>query len=342
MPELSILIVAYHSQGDLEGCLPSLSLQSYRDFEIVIVNNSPEDVLATWLAQNHPQVKLVDNPTNTGYAGGNNLGLQTIHSNYVLFLNPDTVLEPDALETLMNTARQHPDAMLNPMLLAPGGNVNACGLEMHVTGITTCRGLGQHPARFLTPHPIPLLSGAALLVPTQLLKKLGGFNQSYFMYLEDVELSLRAKLLGVPLLCEPGAKIHHAYKAAVSPSKFFYLERNRWLTLLRLCEKETLRGLMPALVLTELMTWGYALLRGPRFLLLRFQVYTSLWSLRKTVRAQRESVQRERCFPDEVWLEDCLTVLPFEQLVSSQRLANVLQQVSQFFYVRPQNLERSS
>ncbi len=139
-PELSVIIVSYDSLNDLKRCLPTLSAQSATvAFELIVVDNHGRDGVAEWLAQQYPSVLLIRNPANSGYAGGNNLGLTQAKGHWVLFLNPDTELAPDCLDQLMATARKHPDALITPKLLKPDGTINACGNEMHYTGLTTLR-----------------------------------------------------------------------------------------------------------------------------------------------------------------------------------------------------------
>ncbi|WP_198175306.1 glycosyltransferase family 2 protein [Spirosoma telluris] len=138
---LSIIIVSYNSRVDLARCLPTLFSQQTQDsFEVIVVDNHGTDGVATELLTQYPQVRLIQNLANTGYAGGNNLGLAQAKGHWVLFLNPDTELWPGCLERLMTTARQYPSALITPKLLNPDGTINACGNQMQYTGITTCRG----------------------------------------------------------------------------------------------------------------------------------------------------------------------------------------------------------
>lgn len=331
-PDLSILILAYKSQTDLELCLPSIKAQTFTDYEIIVINNSPEDHLDTWLSAHYPEVVCVNNPENTGYAGGNNLGLAYVQGQHLLILNPDTKLEPGALTTLMAAVTQNPNALINPKLLKPDGLLNGCGLEMHFSGVTTCRGLDLPANSFQALHEVPLVSGAAILVRTEVMVHLGGFDESYFMYMEDVELSLRAKLLGYRLLCEPEAVITHAYVQSMNADKYFYLERNRLLTLWKIYEGPTLRSLAPSLILTELLMMVYALSQGPQYVLKRYTIYTWFWQHWSDVQGQRRILQLQRKVSDEAILKDCLTSLPFDQLMKSQRFAALLNRLFEPLY----------
>ncbi len=183
LSELTVLIVSYNSQADLAQCLPSLYNQSYQNFEVVVVDNAPHDGTGDWLKATYPDVLLVSNPENTGYAGGNNMGLEHVRGQWVLFLNPDTKLHEGALEQLISSAKRNPNALVNSKLLNPDGTVNASGLVMHYTGISTCRGLNEASSQYHGLEPVPLVSGAAFAVSREVLADIGGFQAGYFMWL---------------------------------------------------------------------------------------------------------------------------------------------------------------
>lgn len=330
MPELTLLIVSYNSRADLERLLPSVYAQGV-ECEILVVDNNPADGTGEWLRQHHPAVRVLSSAHNGGYAGGNNLGIREALGEYVLVLNPDTVLHPGALQTLLEAARAHPEALIGAKLLNPDGTVNAVGNHMHYSGITTCRGLGEPAARYRGLEPVPLVSGAAFIAARRTLLELGGFDEAYWMYLEDTDLSLRARLRGHPLFSANDAVITHHYRLGMSPRKFYHLERNRLLTLLKVYEGRTLRRIAPALLLTELATWAFALLKGWPYLRARWQGYRWLWRNRAAIRAKRAEVQRSRSVPDAVILRDALTRLPFDQL-TSPKLAGVLERLTTPLY----------
>ncbi|WP_027891369.1 glycosyltransferase family 2 protein [Calidithermus chliarophilus] len=330
MPELTLLIVAYNSRADLERLLPSVYGQGV-ECEILVVDNNPADGTGEWLRQHHPAVRVVSSPRNGGYAGGNNFGIREAQGEFVLVLNPDTVLHPGALQTLLEAARAHPDALIGAKLLNPDGTVNAVGNHMHYSGITTCRGLGEPAGRYRGLEPVPLVSGAAFITARQTLLGLGGFDEDYWMYLEDTDLSLRARLRGHPVYSANDAVITHYYRLGMSPRKFYHLERNRLLTLLKVYEGRTLRRIAPALLLTELATWAFALLKGWPYLRARWESYGWLWRNRAAVRAKRAAVQQSRSVPDAAILRDTLTQLPFDQLTSPE-LAGVLERLTTPLY----------
>ncbi|GAB4001937.1 glycosyltransferase family 2 protein [Spirosoma daeguense] len=336
---LSIIIVSYNSLTDLTRCLPTLFSQQFTDpFEVIVVDNHGNDGVASTLPYAYPQIQFIRNPANTGYAGGNNLGLKFAKGKWILFLNPDTELWAGSLGQLLRTAKANPTALITPKLLNPDGTINACGNQMHYTGITTCRGLNQPADKYQQIESIPLLSGAALVTPKAILDQIGGFDETYFMYFEDTELSLRARLAGYPLLCDAQAVITHYYKLGFSPAKFYYLERNRLLTFLTTFRRATLLKLLPALLLTELLMWVFAL-RGLAYLKQRFRTYAYLYRNRKAIRLRHQTVQSFRQVTDATLVEGSLLTLPFEQLAGGT-LGRLLDALMRPFYklLRPKKI----
>ncbi|GAB3923041.1 glycosyltransferase family 2 protein [Larkinella terrae] len=314
VPELSIILVSYNSLSDLQRFLPTLRAQKTGfSYEIIVVDNHGNDGVRDWIKTAKSPIRYYQNTTNSGYAGGNNLGLKYASGRWTLFLNPDTALLPDCLERLRKTAHEFPDAFITPKLLNPDGTINACGNVMHYTGITTCRGLNEPSGTYTNLEIVPLLSGAAFLAPTLALRRLGGFDETYFMYFEDTDLSLRARLAGYSLLCDARAGIVHHYKLGMNPRKFYHLERNRLLTFLKIFSRKTLLQLLPALLITEAMTWAYSL-RGWAYFRARFQGYYWLWKNRPAWLQNRRTIQQNRQIPDQAILNDSLLSLPFEQL----------------------------
>jgi GT2 family glycosyltransferase len=170
------------------------------------------------------------------------------------------------------------------------------------------------------------ISGAAFAVSKRLFDLLGGFDGSFFLYVEDNDLSWRAQLAGYDCQCVPRSVVYHEYRPQFGPSKYFYLERNRYLMLLKSFRGRTLAVLMPALALSELVTWGYALLQGRGYVAAKLRVYKWLAQHSAEVRRARAQVQERRLVPDRRLLERCSYQLGY-QLASDGFAATVAQAV---------------
>ena len=316
--DLTIIIVSYNSLEDLKRCLPSIKKQEVSFlYNILIVDNHGSDGVADWVTYEYPDIIFISNLANTGYSGGNNLGIAGASSQWVFLLNPDTELHAGCLEQLMKTACKKPDAFINPKLLNADGSINACGNEMHYTGLTTCRGIYQQAEKYTKLEEIPLLSGAAIWCSKENISKLNGFNEKYFMYYEDTDLSLRARLSGFELYCEARAIVTHYYTLGMGASKLYYLERNRLFTLLTIFSKSTLLKLLPSLLLTELVTWAYSI-KGILYIKYHFRVYQWLWENKEIITLIHNKNRSNVKCSDRDLLKDSTTSLPITQVVQTK------------------------
>ena len=142
----SIIIVNYNAKEKLLRCLESVLRCSQADCEVIVVDNQSSDGIADLIEVDLPQVTLIRSKVNLGFGAGNNLGALRARSKYLVFLNPDTLVEQDWLEALL--APFDTDARVglvtSKILLADQpGLINTCGNAVHFTGLTLCRGLGQ-------------------------------------------------------------------------------------------------------------------------------------------------------------------------------------------------------
>lgn len=332
-PLVSIVIVAYNSRRYLERCLPSIEAQGV-SHEVIVVDNASDDGVAAWLFEAYPDVRVIESPTNLGYAGAANRGAEAALGRYILVLNPDTVLHAGSLTQMPRVAREHPGSFINPKLVQPDGTLNACGNRMHYTGITTCIGLDADPDAYHGVLPIPILSGAAILTERDTWLAVGGFDESLFLYMEDSDLSLRARLLGHELLCAADAVVTHDYTLKMSPAKLYYLERNRLLTLLKIYQPQTLSRLAPAILLTEAATWLYAAIKGPAYVAARGRGYIWLWNHRAEWLASRQAIQETRREPDGSLLAEMSVALPMRALLGPSKGAALLERLSEHVYRR--------
>jgi GT2 family glycosyltransferase len=323
-PLVSIVVVAYNARQHLARCLRSLLAQSYPRVEILVVDNASGDGSTDEVAAHFPQVRLLRAGRNLGYAGGNNLGVAHARGDYVAMLNPDTEAEPGWLAALVDALEEDPSSGLATskiLLFNQRDRVNACGNDVHYTGLAFCRGLGCAASAFTEPEEVPAVSGAAFIIRRNLFKHLGGFDERFFMYLEDTDLSWRAALAGFRCVTVPDSIVYHHYATQVGAVKTFHLERNRYMMLLQNCHPTMLLLLLPALVLAEVVTWGYALLRGPAHMQAKLRAY--FWVARHTsdIARRRRYVQRTRQASDGTILRCFGHRLPLEQLASGRLLA---------------------
>jgi GT2 family glycosyltransferase len=312
----SVIIVSYNSWDELQVCLRSLVQDSREDYEVIVVDNASQDGSPEKVARYFPQVRLVSNPENSGFGGGNNTGARYAQGQYLAFLNPDTVVEPGWLEALISALEADPTAGLATskiLLLSDPGRINTCGNDMHISGLTLCRGMGLPSTAYHTLEEVGAVSGAAFAVRRKLFESLGGFDPGFFLYMEDTDLSLRARLAGFRCLFVPDSVVYHDYRLTFGPKKTYYQERNRYLMLLKVLRKRTLLALLPALLLAELVTWGFILLREPRRIGNKWLAYGSVLKDWPSILKARRLTQLSRAQPDRYLWKMAGYRLGFEQ-----------------------------
>ncbi len=273
----SIIIVAYNSREHLIRGLPLLQASLTQRDECIIIDNASSDDTATWINENYPQFQIIVSPLNLGFGGGCNLGVQSAIGEFVVFLNPDTQVETGWLEPLIRDIQISTDEKLvtsRIVLLRDPSTINTCGNNVHVSGLTLCRGMGQTWDKFDLPAPVSAVSGAAFAMRREFFLKLDGFDKDIFMYMEDTDLSMRARLAGACCAFVPDSVIRHDYELHFGPDKTYFQERHRYLMLLKLYRWPTLFVLLPVFLLSELVTWGYVLLRESSRLGNKFRAYS--------------------------------------------------------------------
>ena len=149
------------------------------------------------------------------------------------------------------------------------------------------------------------VSGAAFAISKQLFELLGGFDGSFFLYVEDNDLSWRAQLAGYDCQYVPESVVYHRYQARFDASKYFYLERNRYQMLLKNLRWRSIVLLLPALALTEAITWGYAFLQGREHVAAKLRTYRWLLGHRLAILEARQKEEKRRKGPDGDLLSRC-------------------------------------
>lgn len=315
-PLASVIIVNYNGRSHLPACLNSLLNDDGVEMEIIVVDNASSDGSADLVAAAYPQARLIHSRENLGFGGANNLAAAHAQGEYLAFLNQDTVVTTGWLEALIHALEQTPQAGLSTpqiLLLDQPDQVNAAGNEMHLTGLTLCRGLYDPAEQWQQPDRVTAVSGAAFVMRRSLFIALGGFDADFFMYFEDTDLSLRARLLGYDCRYVPQAVVYHDYALRFGPRKTYYEERNRYATLLKTLRWPTLILLLPLWLLGELVTWGFVLTRDRANWRNKPRAYTHILRQWPVLSAHRRRWQAQRQVSDRTLLRPMAYRLAFEQ-----------------------------
>ena len=234
MPLVTIIIPTWNGRALLQSCLDALSRQTEQDFAIVVVDNGSSDGTIEWLGQHHPQVHVIANLENRGFAAPVNQGIHNSASPYVAVLNNDTEPEPGWLAALLAAAESQPYAgmVASKMLFADRPEIiNSTGICVDLAGIAWDRRGGELD-RVDEIQVVEIFGpcGGAALYRRQMLDEIGLFDEAYFAYLEDVDLAWRGRACGWRCLYAPQARVLHRHSATGvegSPFKRYQLGRNK-------------------------------------------------------------------------------------------------------------------
>ncbi|WP_298462697.1 glycosyltransferase family 2 protein [uncultured Cellulomonas sp.] len=267
-PDVTVVTVTYDAADLVGACLDGLAGQRLgkRTMDVVVVDNASSDGTADLVADRHPDVRLVRSPVNRGFAGGNNLALRALTSRYVVLLNNDAVPEPgfvaalvDAMDaadpgvagltaTVLLTGRFRPATADDPdgaRVTGPEGTwvrdpdgpvtlVNSTGNVVRRDGYGADRGWLADAARHHPPRAVFGFCGAAAVLRTSALRDVGLFDEDFFLYYEDSDLSWRLRLGGYRIEHCPDAVVHHVHAASTGEGSAlfrFHDGRNRLLML---------------------------------------------------------------------------------------------------------------
>lgn len=258
----SIIIVTHNHGKYINSCIESILKQNF-PHEIIVVDNRSNDDTVQLIKEKFPEIKIIENPENKGYGAGNNLGVKRAKGEYIVVLNPDTIVEKDWLKELVEPFKNGGRLITTPkILLYDGSKINTCGNINHFTGLTFTRGLNEHPERYNAQEYVSGFSGCCFAMRKEDFEELGGFDENFFAYNEDSDLSWRAHLKGFRILYVPTSIVRHDYKLNVPPEKIYHLEKNRYLILRKYLSLKEFLLLILSLIITEFLTFGYALKLG--------------------------------------------------------------------------------
>ena len=266
-PTLSVLVVTYRRQDLLAACLDSVTAALDRlgePSELVVVDNGSRDGTAALVGERYPSARLVVVEENDGFTPAFTRGLSASSGTWIANLNDDTTVEPDCFAALLATARGAPDVGAVGAQMRFAGNrnlINSAGIEVDRLGVASDRLLAK-PAEASESEPTEVFGvcGGAALYRRAMLEELGGYDQSFFAYLEDVDLAWRARMRGWRSLYCPAALVYHHHSATLkhgSPFKYRLVGRNRVRMLAKNATTAQLLRHGPAMVAYDLAYIAY-------------------------------------------------------------------------------------
>jgi GT2 family glycosyltransferase len=293
-PTLSVLIVAYENRGDLSKTLPALLPELGEGDELIVVENKSGDGSAELVRTLAPAARIVPMGGNAGFAAGIDAGAAVAGGDLLVILNPDAAPQRGFGEAIRRPWTDERGWGAWQALVADGGlrSINSAGNPLHFTGITWAGDHGRPLDQAPPSSEVTVASGACLAIPAASWRRSGGFPAEFFLYHEDVDLSIRLRAEGHAVGIEPTAVVAHDYEFGANAEKWFWLERNRLAFLVRTYPGALLALLAPALLATELALLAVSASGGWGRQKLRANLAFLRW-LPRLLRERRQ-IQRQR------------------------------------------------
>jgi N-acetylglucosaminyl-diphospho-decaprenol L-rhamnosyltransferase len=262
---LSAIVVTFNSRAAIEKSLPALLHELSTADEIVVVDNASTDGTVAVIRELAPIVTVIENASNEGFAAACNRGVEAASGELVVLLNPDATVGPGFAEAISRPVSDGRGwaAWMGLVTSDHERTINTSGGVVHFTGIAWAGEAGASISSAPTAaREVQFVSGACFAVPRTTWLETGGFPGEFFLYHEDVDLSLRLRLYGGALGIEPSARVDHEYEFQKGLRKWRFLERNRWAMVLRVYPSALIALLIPAFVATELALLAISISAG--------------------------------------------------------------------------------
>jgi GT2 family glycosyltransferase len=236
-PKVMVIVLNWCGEDDTIACIESLQRSTYASLSILLIDNASPDGSGDRLHARLPHIPYLQTGSNLGYAGGNNRGFERAladKADYVVVLNYDTIVDDGCISALVRTAQETGAALVAPKILY----YDDPNVVWYAGGdFSPMRALGFHRREGMadtvdvgTAEPISFATGCCFLIRADVLRQVGGFDESYFAYVEDVELSVRIARAGFQMLVEPNARVLHRIplgRTRGSPFQIRQRDRNR-------------------------------------------------------------------------------------------------------------------
>lgn len=233
MSRVSVIVVNWNGGDLLQECCESIRAQTFSDRELIVVDNGSTDGSQEAL-RNRSDVRLIQNDKNRGFGSANNQAFAVASGDYYAIINNDVVLNPTWLEHMVRAMETDPKIGMcagKTLNYYEKDRIDTTGHLLYWDGTNRGRGrLQQDQGQFDTERTAFFPSGAAALLRASMIRDIGGFDEDFFLYGDDAELGIRARLAGWDCAFAPTATAFHRYSASSAPYhslKFFYVERNR-------------------------------------------------------------------------------------------------------------------
>ena len=304
MKEISVILVNYNGIHLLKSCIESLYSQSFKDVEIILVDNASQDGSIEYVGTVFPDVKIVPLPRNTGFAGANNEGLKRAKGRYIMLINNDAEVDKNCIERLYAEMESHTDVGIGAtrMMVYGENTIDSAGdgFSTNLKGFK--RGEGLSPDLFdRGEHVFGACAGAALY-RRAMIEKIGFMDEDFFLIQEDADLNFRAQLAGWKVMYVPSAVVYHKVRSTIghmSDIAIYYTLRNSELVRIKNIPFTVFLRCLPEYAVGEILDFIYFAVKHGKFTTYIKAKLDVLKSLQKTLKKRKNIMERIRKVDNE-------------------------------------------
>ena len=273
--KVSIIIPHWNGIETLSECISSLLKTKHDSYEIIVVDNNSTDGSQTWIKNTYPQIRLIENDKNYGYAGGCNRGALDANGDYLVFLNNDTIQDPDWIKHLeIILEKEKKIAAVQPKILNYYNNnifdyAGGSGGYLDIFGFPFARGRifsrqEKDVGQYNDSRQCFWSSGTAFMIKKELFLKAGKFDEYFFSHMEEIDLCWRLQAMGFQIWVEPNAVVYHKNALSMpmhSHKKYYLNHRNSLLMLFGNYSFANTLFLGSTRIIFEFIALGYSMLK---------------------------------------------------------------------------------
>jgi len=304
--KVSIIILNFNAGQLLLNCVESVFNSSYSNIEVIVVDNASVDNSHHKCKEQFDKIRLIENKQNLGYCEGNNVGIREAIGEFIVILNPDTIVEQNFIMELISAFKKHGEGLYQPKIISlyEKNIIQSTGNMLHLFGFGFARDKGVLDSlQRQEIEQIGYASGTCLFTSQKTLKKIGMLDSFLFLYHDDLDLGWRAAHLGIKSYYAPTAVIYHAesYSLKWSSKKFFWLERNRKYCLLTHYSNDTYKKMRPYLLLVEMMVWIFYISKG--FITAKIKAELDIIKNKDHILKKYQELEAKKIVPDSKLIE---------------------------------------
>ncbi len=322
-PLISIVILNHNGLGDLKECFDSLSNLTYKEIELIFVDNNSQDKSVDFVKENFQCVKIIELFKNYGFAQGNNFGAKAAKGDYIVLLNNDTIVDKNWISEMVKIAQESKKVGIIGSKIYyydDRKTLNFAGSSCDKYGRTTHTGQFQLDDPLLNiQRKIFYACGASLMISRELYQKINLFDPTYFIYYEDVDVCWRAWISGYDVIYAPNSFIYHKVGRAIKNNRFkqYLAEKNKLRTILKNYEIKTIIRILPGYFLERFSKIYDAIYYKSRISSILFRIYLKaiIWNIIhiKSLIKYRKIIQSNRKRDDKFLFKIMKELLEFEK-----------------------------